>query len=49
MIDDDEVMAGCIARACGDLNGVRVFTNAIEAMNEIAEGKLPDLVFWIFY
>ena len=44
VIDDDEVMGGCIARACGDVK-VRRFTNAIEAMEATSEGELPELVF----
>lgn len=32
IIDDDEVMAECIARYCGK-NKTKVFSNAIEAMN----------------
>ena len=30
VIDDDEIMAGCIAKAVG--GGAHIFTNAIEAM-----------------
>ena len=43
IIDDDEVMAECIARYC---NGqpTRIFSNAIEAMNAIDDEK-PDLIF----
>ena len=36
-------MAECITRACGA--EARVFSNAIEAMNGIAEGDLPSLIF----
>lgn len=43
VIDDDEVMAGCIARACG--GEVQIYGNAIEAMGAIAEGVVPDLIF----
>ena len=43
IIDDDEIMAECIARACKA--EVRIFSNAIEAMNGIAEGELPSLIF----
>lgn len=43
IIDDDEIMAECIAKACD--TETRVFANAIEAMNEISEGELPDLIF----
>lgn len=44
IVDDDGVMAGCIARAC-DEKEVKIFGNAIEAMNAISEGELPDLMF----
>lgn len=44
VIDDDEIMAECITRACGGKE-VRVFTNAIEAMAGIANGEMPDLIF----
>lgn len=43
VIDDDEIMAKCIARACGA--DVMICHNAIEAMNKITEGELPDLIF----
>lgn len=42
VIDDDEVMQGCVMRACGVK--VKGFTNAIEAMGAINE-ELPDLIF----
>lgn len=42
VVDDDEIMAKCVARACP--GEVRIFTNAVEAMLAINEG-LPDLVF----
>ena len=45
VIDDDEVMAGCIARVCVDVGEVKTFANAIEAMNEIVETGVPDLIF----
>ena len=52
VIDDDEIMAGCVARACGGVgaqsgvrNEVRVFTNAIAAMQAVDEMGVPDLVF----
>ena len=44
VIDDDEIMAECIARACGDF-GIQTFSNAIEAMKAIASGVMPDLIF----
>ena len=43
VIDDDEVMAECIAKAIDQ--EVRIFTNAINAMNEIVEDKIPDMIF----
>ena len=43
VIDDNEIMAECIARAIdGD---TRIFTNAIEAMQEITNGNVPELIF----
>ena len=43
VIDDDEIMAECIA---GAINGeVKIFSNAIEAMNEISAGNLPEMIF----
>ena len=39
VIDDDEIMAECIANAAGD---AKVFSNAIEAMNEIIKGPAGD-------
>lgn len=43
VIDDDEIMAECVAMACK--KEVKVFTNAIEAMNAISDGELPELIF----
>ncbi len=43
IIDDDEIMAKCIARAVKTEN--RIFTNAILAMSEISNGVLPNLIF----
>ena len=71
IIDDDQIMAECIARAVANTTknatktvvknttshvsrsknqlkknpDYKIFTNAIEAMNEIAAGELPDLIF----
>ena len=42
VIDDDPVMAKCIADACG--RKTRIFADAIEAMNELDE-ELPELIF----
>ena len=44
VVDDDVVMAKCIARACGERE-VRVFGNAIEVMEAISDGELPELMF----
>lgn len=44
VIDDDEIMAECIARACRGRK-VRIFRNAVEAMGAISEGEVPELVF----
>ena len=47
VIDDDVMMAECIARACGGVGAgeVQVFTNAVEAMEAISEGAVPELIF----
>ncbi len=44
IIDDDEIMAECVARAAGKKD-VKIFTNAIMAMNTITEGEIPELIF----
>ena len=44
VVDDDLVMAKCIARACGECE-VKIFGNAIETMEAIGAGELPDLMF----
>ena len=44
VVDDDLVMAKCIARACGGRE-VKIFGNAIETMEAISGGELPDLMF----
>ncbi len=43
VIDDDLIMAECIARACGD--ETKIFTDAIEAMQTIASGEIPEMIF----
>ena len=43
VIDDDKIMAKCIARAVGD--SARIFSNGIEAMDAISEGEIPNLIF----
>lgn len=58
VIEDDEIMAECIARGCGggvggadggDAGGaeheVRIFGDAIAAMQALAEVGVPDLIF----
>lgn len=44
VIDDDKIMAECIARACREVDEVKVFGNAIEAMQNLGE-ELPQLIF----
>lgn len=44
VIDDDEIMAECVAKACGE-SEVRIFSNAVEAMKTISEGVLPEMIF----
>ena len=44
VIDDDEIMAECIARACHGFK-TRIFGDAIDAMNGISGGEMPDLIF----
>lgn len=44
IIDDDEIMAECIARGCGERE-TRIFSNAIDAMNFIAETGAPEMIF----
>lgn len=43
IIDDDKIMAECVARACK--KPANIFSNAIEAMNEISDGELPEMIF----
>lgn len=43
IIDDDKIMANCIARAVG--GETRIFSNAIEAINLISDGEIPRLIF----
>ena len=43
IIDDDEIMAGCMSRAAN--TSVRIFKDAISAMSAISEGGLPSLIF----
>ena len=43
IIDDDRIMANCIKRAAKA--DAKIFSNAIEAMAEISNGVIPDLIF----
>ena len=42
IIEDDEIMAECVARACK--TETKIFENAIAAMDAVTE-ELPDLIF----
>ena len=44
IIDDDEIMSECIASAISK-HEVKLFGNAIEAMNVISEGDIPEMIF----
>ena len=44
VVDDDRIMAECIARACSGRE-VKIFGNAVETMAAISAGELPDLIF----
>ena len=43
VIDDDEIMAECVAKACGGKE-VRIFGDVVVAMKALEEG-LPELIF----
>ena len=43
VIEDDEIMAECIANSIGD--DAMVFSNAIDAMQVIIDNKIPDMIF----
>ena len=43
VIDDDEIMAECVAKACGEKE-VRIFSDAIAAMRALGQG-LPEMIF----
>ncbi len=45
VIDDDEIMAGCIKRACGQDHTVKIFTNGIEAAQALDHVGVPSLIF----
>ncbi len=44
VIDDNKIMAECIARACADYN-VCIFDNAISAMEAINNDEIPEVIF----
>lgn len=44
IIDDDPVMASCIARAC-ETSDIQIFSDAITAMDAIDTQSLPELIF----
>ena len=44
VIDDDEIMAECVAKACGKKD-VMIFNDAISAMDGLSNGELPSLIF----
>ena len=44
IIDDDEIMRGCIKRACSGYE-VLEFQDALEAMEAISSGMLPKMIF----
>ena len=44
VIDDDEIMAECVARACKNFE-VKIFSDAINAMNAISDGQIPEMIF----
>lgn len=43
IVDDDEVMAECIARATE--RETEIFASAIDAMNAIINGRMPKMIF----
>ncbi len=43
IIEDDKIMAECIAKACKDCK-TKIFSNAIEAMANLDQ-NMPDLIF----
>ena len=43
VVDDDEIMAECIA---GAIDGkIKVFSNAYEVMDLISDGEIPEMIF----
>ena len=47
IIDDDREMAECVALAIKNMNddSVRIFSNAIAAIQALDDGELPELIF----
>lgn len=45
IIDDDQIMAECIARACSSSDDVEIYNNGIEAMQAIDQIGIPSLIF----
>lgn len=45
IIDDDEIMAGCVARAVRKVASVKIVNDAITAMEEISQGEMPEMIF----
>lgn len=46
VIDDDEIMAECIASAIAKTKcEVKVFSDALMAMNAISDGEIPKMIF----
>jgi CheY-like chemotaxis protein len=43
VIDDDKIMAECVAKACGE-KGVRIFGDALAAVGALEDG-LPEMIF----
>ena len=44
VIDDDEIMAKCVAKACGKKHEIHVFGDALAAMKEISDGVMPKMI-----
>lgn len=46
VIDDDEVMARCVAMACEKVDGcrVKIFGDVLAAMAEISDGVMPEMI-----
>lgn len=44
VVDDDRIMARCVQKACRG-NETKIFGNAIEVMDAISGGEIPDLMF----